>query len=134
METANITYQDEAGHIKVKIDPEKCITCGRCISACKHSARYYVDDTGRFFADLAKGVSISLIAAPAIRTNIPDWKKLFTWLKKAGVKKIYDVSLGADICIWGYIRHVEQSDCEPLITQPCPAIVTYCEIYRHNKK
>ena len=49
METANITYQDEAGNIKVKIDREKCITCGRCVFACKHDVRYYIDDTKRFF-------------------------------------------------------------------------------------
>ncbi|MDR0301203.1 MAG: 4Fe-4S binding protein, partial [Treponema sp.] len=29
METANITYQDEAGNIKVRIDHNKCIACGR---------------------------------------------------------------------------------------------------------
>ena len=132
METANITYQDEAGNIKVKIDHSKCINCGRCISACKHKARQYTDDTGRFFADLSSGVPISLIAAPSIRTNIPEYKRLFTYLKKCGVKKIYDVSLGADICIWSHIRYIEQGGHSPIITQPCPAIVSYCEIYRHD--
>ena len=33
MELANITYQDESGEIKVKIDHEKCIACGRCVTA-----------------------------------------------------------------------------------------------------
>ncbi|MDR2572589.1 MAG: 4Fe-4S dicluster domain-containing protein, partial [Oscillospiraceae bacterium] len=128
MEVANITYQDKSGAIKVKINHEKCINCGHCVVACHHEARYYVDDTERFFNDLANGTSISLIAAPAIRTNIPEWKKLFTYLKNIGVNKIYDVSLGADICVWAHIRHIDASS--RLITQPCPAIVTYCEMYR----
>ena len=154
MEMANITYQDEAGNIKVKIDHTKCITCGRCVSACKHNARQYIDDTERFFDDLSSGVPISLIAAPAIHTNIPDYKKLFTCLKKLGVNRIYDVSLGADICVWAHIRHIEKTDAVfknhtkdhkddinaqmrqkdklHLITQPCPAIVSYCEMYRHD--
>jgi len=132
MEPANITYQDEAGNIKVKVDSEKCVACGRCLTACKHNARYYTDDTERFFADLAAGVPISLIAAPATRTNLPEWKKLFTFLKRKGVNKIYDVSLGADICIWSNIRHVEKSESSALITQPCPVIVTYIETYRHD--
>ena len=38
METVNVTYQDEEGNIKVKIDLDKCIACGRCVSACKHDA------------------------------------------------------------------------------------------------
>ena len=132
MEVANITYQDDTGNIKVSIDHKKCIACGRCFSVCKHGARYYVDDTERFFADLARGVPISLIAAPAVRTNMPDWQNLFTYLRQLGVRKIYDVSLGADICIWAHIRHLEQRDSASLITQPCPVIVTYCEVYRQD--
>ena len=132
MEMANITYQDQEGNIKVKVDHSKCIACGRCISACKHNARYYQDDTDLFFSDLRSGVPISIIAAPSIRTNIPEYKKLFTYLKQLGVRRIYDVSLGADICIWAHIRYLGQNPDNPMITQPCPAIVSYCEIYRHE--
>jgi len=132
MELANVTFQDEDGNIKVRIDHEKCITCGRCISACKHEARFFNDDTELFFADLKKGVKISVIAAPSIRTNIPEYKKLFTYLKKLGVKMIYDVSLGADICIWGHVRHIEETGQKRIITQPCPVIVSYCEMYCHD--
>ena len=132
MEMANVTYEDEAGNIKVKIDYEKCINCGRCVYACKHKARLYADDTERFFDDLANGANISIIAAPSIRTNMLEYGRLFSYLKKIGVKKIYDVSLGADICIWAHIRYIEQNGLSPLITQPCPAIVSYCEIYKHD--
>ncbi|MCL1905847.1 MAG: response regulator [Clostridiales bacterium] len=132
MELANITYLDEAGAIKVEIDNTKCIVCGRCLAACKHQARYYEDDIVKFFDDLSAGVPISLITAPAIRTNIPEYRRLFTYLKKLGVRKIYDVSLGADLCIWGHVRYIEKYSPGPLITQPCPVIVTYCEMYRHD--
>ncbi|MCL1854239.1 MAG: response regulator [Clostridia bacterium] len=132
METTNISYQDEAGNIKVKIDYEKCIACGRCVLACKHEARYYADDTERFFHDLRNGVPISLIAAPSIKTNIPDYQRLFTYMKELGVNKIFDVSLGADICIWAHVRYMDQNNSPPIIAQPCPAIVTYCELYRHD--
>jgi len=132
MEASNISYQDEAGNIKVKIDHEKCIACGRCITACKHDARYFEDDTEKFFNDLSEGVPISIIAAPSIRTNIPLYKKLFTYLKSLGVNKIYDVSLGADICIWAHIKNLEVNGRKPIITQPCPVIVSYCEVYHHD--
>ena len=132
METVNVTYQDVDGDIKVKIDHDKCIGCGRCVSACKHEARYYSDDTERFFEDLEKGVPISLIAAPSIKANIPEYKRLFTYLKRLGVKKVYDVSLGADICIWGHVRYYERNQAMRIITQPCPVVVSYCEMYHHD--
>ncbi|MCL1835294.1 MAG: response regulator [Oscillospiraceae bacterium] len=132
MEVTNITYQGEDGSIKVSIDQSMCIACGRCVSVCKHEARYYVDDIDLFFEDLANGAEISLIAAPSIRSNIPQYKRLFTYLKRLGVKKIYDVSLGADICIWAHIKYIESAGRAPLITQPCPVIVSFCEIFRHD--
>jgi len=130
MELANITYQDVDGNIKVKVDSTKCIACGRCISACKHNARSHYDDTELFLNDLSGGIPISLIAAPSIRTNIPEYKRLFTYLKQKGVRNIYDVSLGADICVWAHVKHIKQTGIASLIAQPCPAIVTYCEIYQ----
>ena len=129
METTNITYLDENGAIKVRIDNDSCIACGRCVLACKHNARHFIDDTERFFNDLSLGKKMSLIVAPSIRTNIPEYKRLFTYLKRLGITKFYDVSLGADICIWAHIRYIHEHGVSPMITQPCPAIVTYCEIY-----
>ena len=132
IEIANLTYRDQNNNIKVKIDNEKCISCGACISVCKHGARYYLDDIDLFFDDLAKGVPISLIVAPSIRTHYPNWPKLFTYLKRIGVNKIYDASLGADICTLAHLQYIEQYKPESLIAQPCPAIVSYCEIHQHK--
>lgn len=38
---------------------------------CEHSARYYLDDTEQFFADLKQGERISLLIAPAFLANYP---------------------------------------------------------------
>ena len=132
MEMANFTYQDRYGNIKVRTDHTKCVNCGLCIAACHHGAREYNDDTERFFEDIAAGVPLSLIAAPSIRTNIPKYKRLFTYLKNLGVNTIFDASLGADICIWAHVKHIEKNGTAPIIAQPCSAIVLYCEKYRHD--
>ena len=130
IETANLTYQDENGDLKVRVEESKCIACGACISVCKHDARHFIDDTDRFFEDLKRGVPISLIVAPSIRTNIPDFERLFTWFKELGIHDIYDVSIGADICIWAHLRYIQQYSPLSLITQPCATIVSYCEIHK----
>ena len=130
VESANIAYSD-GPDIRVKTDPTQCIVCGACIDACQHGSRQYEDDTERFLADLAAGVKISMFAAPANYTNGENWSRLLTWLRQRGVRKIYDVSMGADICTWAHIRFIQREKPATVITQPCPAIVNYILI--HNQ-
>ncbi len=118
------------GANKVNVNAEKCIRCGACITACDHGARGYIDDTERFFADLASGKKISLLAAPAIRHNFDNYKKLFGYLKSIGVKGLYDVSFGADITTWAYLKLIKERGISTVIAQPCPAIVNYIEKFQ----
>lgn len=126
---ANISYIIE-GKSKTKTNPEKCIRCGECISVCDHNARDYNDDTERFFNDLKQGKKISVIAAPAIKVNFEDYKKLFGYLKKIGVNAIYDVSFGADLTTWAYLKAIKENNLSSVIAQPCPAIVNYIQKYK----
>ena len=128
---ANIARMDESGQLKIMIDDEKCIKCGACIRACSHNARSYVDDTDRFLEDLRRGQEIALIAAPAIKVAFDgNWRHALQWLLDHGVKKIYDVSFGADICTWAHLRYMEKNPGKKLISQPCAAVVNY--VQRHK--
>ena len=126
---ANIAYIDN-GSIKVKINEQKCIACGACLEVCQHDARAYSDDTDRFFSDLERGTAVTLMVAPAFRTNFANGDAILAWLKTLGVTTVVDVSLGADICTWAHIRYIEAHKPRTLITQPCPAIVAYVEKHR----
>ncbi|AKL94777.1 methyl-accepting chemotaxis protein [Clostridium aceticum] len=112
---------------KIDVDSEKCIVCGHCIDACDHEARQYYDDIDQFMEDLNKGQSISLLVAPAVRSNFHNYKKLLSYLKSIGIKLIYDVSLGADITTWAYLKKIKEEKLTSVIAQPCPAIVEYIE-------
>lgn len=81
---ANISYTVD-GVNKVKVDQTRCIRCGHCIDVCDHDARDFVDDTKRFFEDLKSGKKISIVAAPAVRVNFNNYKKLFGFFKSVGV-------------------------------------------------
>jgi len=134
IEGANTVYESD-GRVKVKITKHRCIACGACIAACTHKVRDYDDDTEQFLNDLKNGVQISMFAAPANRTNGYDITyagRLIAWLKKLGVRKVYDVSLGADICTWAHIRYIQQYHPRSVITQPCPAIVNYVLMHNHD--
>ena len=119
----------ENGVSKIEIDHEKCIHCGACLDVCDHNSRFYCDDTENFFEDLKKGKKITVIAAPAIRTNFADYQNLFGYLKNLGVNVFFDVSFGADITTWVYLKLIEKENIESLIAQPCPVIVNYIEKY-----
>ncbi len=130
IEEANIAFIDGENN-RIKIDPTKCIHCGACIKACTHGARYYEDDTERFFHDIKNGEKISLFIAPASRTNHgQNLGRIISLMRKLGVKDVYDVSLGADICTWAHIQYIKKYKPKAIITQPCPAIVNYITHYR----
>lgn len=126
---ANVAFQYN-GENRVKVDHLKCIRCGACIEVCDHNARDYEDDTGRFFSDLKRGSKISVIVAPSIRSNFSNHKMLFGFLKSLGINLIYDVSLGADITTWAYLKAMQEQKLDSIIAQPCPVIVNYIQKYR----
>lgn len=126
---ANIVYINN-NKIKVKINYERCIECGECLAECDHNARSFIDDTERFFNSLKSGKKITVMAAPSIRVNFPDYKRLFGFLIKNGVNVVYDVSFGADITTWAYLKAIKQNNLTTLIAQPCPAIVNYIEKFK----
>ena len=128
---ANSAYIKD-GNNKVHVNDDACITCGKCLTECDHGAREYEDDTEKFFSDLSKGNSISVLAAPAIKTNFKNYKKLLGYLKSLGVNVIYDVSMGADITTWAYLRIIKSNNLKNVIAQPCPAIVNYIQKYKHD--
>lgn len=93
---ANLS-QNVGGKDVINVNDKNCIRCGACVKVCSHKARYYDDDTKRFFSDIKSGKKITLLVAPAVRVAFSsNWKKVLKMLRKAGADKIYDVSFGAD--------------------------------------
>lgn len=130
---ANTVEHDENGNVRFNINPEKCIRCGACVKICNHNARSYEDDTDRFWNDLKSGQNIIVICAPAVKVSFDGcWRNILDILIKNGVKKIYDVSFGADICTWGHIRYLESHPKTKLISSPCPAVVNYIKKFCHE--
>lgn len=129
---ANVSFVDDDNTAKVSVDLDRCIGCGKCLEVCPHNARYFEDATEMFFNDLKNGKRITVIAAPAILANFPNYKNLFGYLKSLGVTTIYDVSFGADITTWAYLKYINENNITSLISQPCPVIVNYIEKYKHT--
>ncbi len=116
---------------KVSIDETLCIGCGSCVRACSQKARYIIDDADRLLADLEHGERIVAVAAPALVSSFPGrHRKFLGWLRSLGVDACFDVSFGAELTVRSYLDHIRSNDPRLVIAQPCPAIVSYVEIYR----
>lgn len=126
---ANIAAE-ENGKNHVMVDGDACVHCGACIDACRHGARNFQDDTDEFLAALKRGEQISILVAPAFIANYPgQYKQVLGYLKSLGVNHIISISFGADITTWGYLNYITKYHFEGGISQPCPAIVDYIEMY-----
>ncbi len=115
----------------VQINTNMCIACGNCIPACTHNARTYTDDFSVFINDIIAGENIIVIVAPSTAASFPNmYLKLNTMFKELGVAAIFDVSFGAELTVKSYVEHFKEKENTITIAQPCPAIVSYIELYQ----
>ena len=115
----------------VKINSELCVGCGRCISACEHDARKGLDDFDDFMQALKNHENVLAIVAPAVAANFRGKDlELNDWLRSIGVKAIFDVSFGAELTTKSYVEHIKKNNPNLVISQPCPALVSWIELYK----
>jgi signal transduction histidine kinase/AmiR/NasT family two-component response regulator/ferredoxin len=115
----------------VSVAGDTCIGCGRCLAICSHGARYFTDDFSRLLGDLAGGTPIVAVVAPSAVANFPDQHlRLNGWLKSLGVTAVFDVSHGAELCARSYFEHINRRRPQLIISQPCPAVVSYIQIHQ----
>jgi iron only hydrogenase large subunit-like protein len=117
----------------VSVNYKLCIGCGQCLTACIHGARYGIDDFGAFMQDLKKGTKMIAIVAPAVSVSFKGKDlELNGWLQSLGVEAFFDVSFGAELTTKSYVEHLKKNNPKLVIAQPCPALVSFCEMYRPN--
>ena len=125
-----VKYCMDGSGDKLLINHDECIGCGHCIAACSHDARIPIDDIDLFLEDLKKEENIIAVVAPAVASVFPDtYLRLNGYLQKLGVKAFFDVSFGAELTVVTYLNYIKSKKPKTVIAQPCPAIVTYIEIY-----
>ena len=115
----------------VAFDEKLCIGCGSCIEACTHGARKGIDDAELFFESLKKGEKIVAIVAPAAIVSFRGKDlELNGFLKSLGVEAVFDVSFGAELTTKSYVEYIKNKNPDCVISQPCPALVSFIETYR----
>ncbi|MGN0641699.1 MAG: [Fe-Fe] hydrogenase large subunit C-terminal domain-containing protein [Huintestinicola sp.] len=121
------------GKTVITVNEKNCICCGECVRECGHSARYYEDDTARFFKDIKSGKKVTVLVAPAVKVAFKDnWKQVLSTVRKLGASVIYDVSFGADICTYMHLKAISEKRVGKIISQPCAALTDYILKYKHE--
>ena len=116
---------------KVTINHNLCIGCGQCIPACTHKARAGLDDSEAFWKALKHKEKLVVIVAPALAAHYPQTLlRLNGYLEHLGVSACFDVSFGAELTVKSYLEHIKENNPPTVISQPCPAVVTYIQIYQ----
>jgi iron only hydrogenase large subunit-like protein len=114
----------------IEVNPDLCIGCGACIAVCTHSARYGIDDFDEFIRAIDDHKEIVAIVSPAVAANFPGmYLHLNGWLRSIGIKASFDASFGAELTVKSYLEAIKDDKLTHVISQPCPALVGYVEIY-----
>jgi iron only hydrogenase large subunit-like protein len=126
-----VKYCMDGSGEKLTVNHDLCIGCGHCIAVCHHDARIPIDDTELFLKDINQGEKTIAVVAPAVASVFSDnYLKLNGYLQSLGVDAFFDVSFGAELTVVSYLNYIKEKKPKTVIAQPCPAIVTYIEIYR----
>lgn len=123
----------EKGRIRrILVDGTKCIHCGECLKSCQHNAREYIDDTEQFLRDIERE-NITAVIAPSFYLIYRERAgQIINYLLAKGVRAVYDVSIGADIAVWAYLKKLDEHPEGGFVLQSCPAIVNYAEQYSYD--
>ncbi len=125
-----IKYCNSAKGDFVNVDNESCIQCGKCIDACLHDARGYNDDFDKFMTKPHE--NLIFIVSPSINGSWGEnYRKIVGYLRNnLKGKRVFDVAFGAEIAGSKYLEYVEKNDLKTVITNQCPVVVKYIELYR----
>jgi iron only hydrogenase large subunit-like protein len=131
IEVCPVKYCNDGSGDTVKLVESRCVGCGECLEACKHGARMPKDDLHAFLEAVRRRETFVAIAAPAVASSFPNlYLNLNGWLKTLGVEAVFDVSFGAELTVKSYLEHIKKNNPKTVIAQPCPALVSYVEMYR----
>jgi signal transduction histidine kinase/iron only hydrogenase large subunit-like protein/CheY-like chemotaxis protein len=119
----------QAGQARVL--EERCIGCGNCIRVCAQNAKQAQSAVGAVTALLAEDkptVAILAPSYPAAHRGVSAGQYVAA-VRAMGFDHVMEVGFGADMVAQEYARILRDPPGHPLISTPCPALVTYIRKY-----
>lgn len=109
---------------KARINPDRCIDCGVCISVCHHNAKKAVSDR---FSDINRFKYKIALPPPSLYgqfDNLDDVDYVLQGLLDIGFDDVYEVARAAEV-VSGFTRlYIRRKGLQkPIISSACPVIV-----------
>lgn len=118
-----------AGQIEILDD--RCIYCGRCVSACSRGIIRLGNDFERTLELLSSGRRSIIILAPEYLASFYPMTsaQLLFLIERAGFYSCEDTVLGEEMVARQYLRHFAAEVDFPVIRSTCPAATAWVEKY-----
>lgn len=110
---------------------ERCIGCGNCLRVCGQDAKQVlsaVETVSRMLASETPAVALLAPSYPAA-FDMVSAEQLVAALRRLGFARVMEVGLGAEMVAAEYAKLLAGFYDRPIISSPCPALVSYVEKY-----
>lgn len=118
--------------IHARIDPDRCICCGACVTVCPSGAKRGREEGRRLRHILAQPVRKVVSLAPSYRSEFPEFtdSQIAAGLRALGFDGVSETALGAEYVTLACRRELRGGREGYLISSACPGAVEYIRKYR----
>ncbi len=112
---------------------EQCIACGNCVKVCTQKAKRIEDSSMLVARMLEEGERVFACLAPSFPVAFPEIEpgRIVAAVRALGISQVWEVAFGAELISQEYAILARQAirAGRPVVSTPCPAIVSYVEKY-----
>lgn len=117
---------------QARVIEERCLSCGNCIRVCAQHAKAVGSGMPELAQILADGRPVIACLAPSFPAAFHEVSpgQVIAGVRALGFDQVMEVAFGAELVGLAYRELLSTKAITPVITAPCPAIVSYIEKYQ----
>jgi two-component system NtrC family sensor kinase len=117
---------------QARVIEERCLSCGNCIRVCAQHAKAVssgMPELAQLFAGTRPVIACLAPSFPAAFHEVSPGQ-VIAGIRALGFDQVMEVAFGAELVALAYRELLSTKAITPVITAPCPALVSYIEKYQ----